>query len=422
VDKYLIPWDKTNFGPRFGLAYQAHERTVVRLGYGIFYGGEENQGGNPNRGESVPFNQSPLLNRPAGVGSFDPNPYFAGGVAGGYPVNVFSLDAPVQFRGVSTNFRNSLVHKWNVAVQHELRGQMALEVAYVGNHQAHQLFQPDPNACPNLGTTNSSINCNSLRPYPNISSISGTASFGYGNYHGMTAKLEKRYSSGLQFLTSYTYGHALANTGTTLSGSNGFGIPDPRNYASGYSTAAWDLRHNFVTSFSYDIPYGRGKAHGANMNKAANALIGNWQTNGILTLHTGAPFTLRSNACQGVWNACRPDLVSGKNPQDAPSNGRSPDLWFDTSAVTTPAPLTGGNLGLQSNTSPPTRILDASIFKNFAFTERWQLQFRAEGFNVANTPQYSTPNNNLQDATFGKVTSTQPGTERRYQMSLRLQF
>ena len=422
VDKYLIPWDKTNFGPRVGLAYNWRENTVFRLGYGIFYGGEENQGGNPNRGESVPFNESPNLNRPAGVGSFDPNPFFTGGVAGGYPANVFSLPAPVAFRGVSTDFRNSLVHKWNVAVQRELRGQMALEFAYVGNHQAHQLFQPDPNACPNLGTTNSAINCNSLRPFPNIGGISGTASFGYGNYHGLTTKLEKRYAKGLQFLASYTYGHALANTGTTLSGSNGFGIPDPRNYASGYSSAAWDIRHNFVGSFLYEVPFGRGKAYGADMNRVVNSLLGNWQMNGILTLHTGSPFTLRSNACQGVWNACRPDLVLGKNPQDAPSGGRSPDHWFDISAVAPPASLTGGNLGLQTNTAPPTRSLDMSLFKDFPFTERWRLQFRAEAFNVANTAQYSTPDNNLQDSNFGKVTGTQPGSERHIQFALRLQF
>jgi len=422
VDKYLIPWDKTNFAPRIGAAYNWRENTVFRLGYGIFYGGEENQGGNPNRGESVPFNESPNLNRPAGVGAFDPNPFFTGGVSGVYPINVFSLPAPVAFRGVATDFRNSLVHKWNVAIQRELRGQMALEVAYVGNHQAHQLFQPDPNACPNLGTNDSSINCNSLRPFPNIGGISGTASFGYGNYHGLTTKLEKRYSKGLQFLASYTYGHALANTGTTLSGSNGFGIPDPRNYASGYSTAAWDLRHNFVGSFLYEVPFGRGKTYGGDVNRVVNALLGNWQMNGILTLHTGSPFTLRSNACQGIWNACRPDLVPGKNPQDAPTNGRNPDHWFDVTAVTTPAPLTGGNLGLQSNTSPPTRALDMSLFKDFTFTERWRLQFRAEGFNVANTAQYSTPDNNLQNANFGKVTGTQPGSERHIQFALRLQF
>lgn len=422
VPSTLIPWDKTDFGPRIGLAYSWREKTVIRAGYGIFYGGEENQGGNPNRGESVPFNESPLLDRVAGVDQFATNPFFAGGVSGGYPVNVFSLPAPIQFRGVSVDFRNSLVHKWNLAIQHELPWQMGLEVAYVGNHQAHQLFQPDPNACPNLGTTNSAINCNSLRPYPNISSISGTASFGYGNYEGLTSKLEKRFSRGLQFITTYTYGHALANTGTTLSGSNGFGIPDPRNYASGYSTAAWDLRHNFSSSFVWEVPFGKGKAYGGSMNRVFDAVAGNWQMNGVVVVHTGAPFTLRSNGCQGVWNACRPDLVSGKDPNAAPANGRTPDLWFDTSAVTAPAPLTGGNLGLQSNTSPPTRSADLGLFKNFPFTERWKIQFRAEAFNIANTAQFSTPDNNRQDKNFGQVTSSQPGTERHIQFSLRLQF
>lgn len=422
VDKTLIPWDKWDFGPRIGVAYALKERTVLRFGYGIFYGGEENQGGNPNRGEAVPFNSSPQLNRPGGVGIFELNPYFPGGISGGYPINVFSLPAPVTFRSLATNFRNSLVHKWNVAIQQELPAQMALELAYVGNHQAHQLLQPDPNAAYNIGTLDTSINTNSRRPIPAIGEIQGTASFGYGNYHGATAKLEKRYSSGLDFLFSYTYGHALANTGTTLSGSTGFGVPDPRNYASGYSSAAWDIRHNFTGSFLYEVPFGKGRAFGGNMPSAVNAIVGNWQVNGILTLHTGNPYTLRSNACQGVWNACRPDLVAGKNPQDAPSGGRTPDSWFDTTAVRAPASLTGGNLGLQSNTAPPTRTLDFSIFKDFRFTERWRLQFRAETFNLTNTPQFSTPAHELQNVNFGRVTATANGSERKMQFSLRLQF
>ncbi len=422
VDRHLIPWDKWDFGPRIGIAYNFRAKTVARVGYGIFYGGEENQGGNPNRGESVPFNQSPNLNRPAGVGDFETNPFFPNGVSGGYPVNVFNLPAPVAFRGVATNFRNSLVHKWNVAIQRELPFQTTLEVAYVGNHQAHQLFQPDPNACPNLGTTNSSINCNALRPYPNIGGISGTASFGYGNYHGMTARAEKRMSQGLQYVVSYTYGHALANTGTTLSGSTGFGIPDPRNYASGYSSAAWDIRHNFTTGFTWNVPVGRGKSYGTNMGRAADMIVGNWQVNGILTLHTGFPFTLRSSGCQGVWNACRPDLIPGKNPANAPAEGRSPDHWFDVTAVAPPAPLSGGNLGLQSNYAPPTKMLDFSLFKDFPITERHRVQFRFESFNLFNTPQFGTPDNNRQNNNFDKVTSTQPGSERNIQFSLRYRF
>lgn len=425
VDKYMIPWDKWDFAPRLGLAYNVLDKTVIRLGYGIFYGGEENQGGNPNRGESVPFNQSTVLphsGQLGTVGDFEQNPYFPGGVSGGYPINVFNLPAPIAFRGVATNFRNGMVHKWNAAIQRELPGMANFEIAYVGNHQAHQLFQPDWNACPNLGTTNSAISCTTLRPTPYIGGISGTASFGKGNYHGLTARFEKRYSNGLWFLSAYTYGHALADTGTTLSGSTGFGTPNPRDYGSGYSSAAWDIRHNFTTSFAYDLPFGKGKKFGSTMNKAANAVVGNWQLNGILTLHTGNPFTIRWNGCQGVWNTCQPDVVAGRNPQAAPSGGRSPDHWFDISAVTAAAPLTGGNIGLQTNTAPPAKLLDFSIFKDFVFTERFRLQYRMEATNLFNHPWFGTPDNNLQNGTFGRVTSTYAGTERHIQMALRLQF
>ncbi len=413
VSSFMIPWDKMDFGPRLGMAYNWRTKTVIRASYGIFYGGEENQGGNPNRGESVPFNESPNLGASQGgrtIGTFAANPFFPGGVSGGYPLNVFSLDAPVAFRGVAVDFRNSLVHKWSFGMQHELPWQTVLEVSYVGNHQSHQLFQPDPNACPNFGTTNSSITCNSLRPgfllNPNIGGISGTASFGYGNYHGMTVKLEKRLSQGLQFITAYTFGHALANTGTTLSGSDGFGIPNPRNYASGYSSAAWDIRHNFTSSINYDLPFGRGKAHWSSMNPVLNSVVGNWRVNAIVTLRTGVPYTLRSNGCQGVWNACRPDAVAGTDPNGAPSIGRGPDHY----------------LGLQSNYGPPARSLDFSLFKDIRITERFGLQFRTESFNIANTPQFNVPNRNRQDKIFGQVTSTASGSERHIQFSLRLQF
>jgi hypothetical protein len=431
VSQYLIPWDKKDFGPRLGIAYNVLDKTVLRASYGIFYGGEENQGGNPNRGESAPFNESPYLQRPAsgpGSNEFDTNPGFAGGLQAGFPTNIFTGPAPVSFRSLAMDFRNSIVHKWSMAVQRELPHQMALELAYVGNHQSHGLLQPDQNACPNLATTNSAISCNSLRPQPYIGGLSGTASFGYGNYAGLTTKLEKRFSSGLQFLAAYTYGHALANSGTTLSGSPGFAYIDNTNISSSYSSAAWDIRHNLVTSFVYDIPFGRGKKYGSSLNPVTSAVLANWQVNGILTLHTGNPFTLRSNGCVGIWAACFPNLVAGKNPNAAPSGGRSPNLWFDTSAVVPISSLSGaatvteGNLGLQSNTGPPTKTLDFSLFKDFPFTERWRAQFRMEATNMFNTPQFSYPDNNAQDHNFGVITSTNSGSERHVQFSVRLMY
>src|SRR5581483_10899507 len=248
VGPYLIPWDKLDIGPRIGFAYNIFPKTVIRGAYGAFYGGEENQGGNPNRGEAAPFNLSPQLNRPQGVGTFQPDPLFAngnptGGVSVGYPLNVFNgfPVSSLQFREVAPDFINPLVQKWNLSVQQELPGQMALEVNYTGNHGSHQLQQPDFNNCHNFPTTNTSITCQSRRPQPSIGSISGTSTFFFSNYEGLSAKLEKRLTMGLQFITSYTFGHALANSNTTLSGSQGFYWKDPTNYGSSYSNASWDI-------------------------------------------------------------------------------------------------------------------------------------------------------------------------------------
>jgi hypothetical protein len=293
VPSTLIPWDKWDFGPRIGFAYSAKSNLVIRAGYGAFYGGEENQGGNPNRGEAVPFNATVQLDS---VGDFVPNPFFTGGVAGGFPSNVFTLPAPVEFRSVYQNFRSSLVHKWNFSVQREFKGGNAFELSYVGNHQSHQLLQPDPNAA--LDSPIPNLRTNSRRPYPNIGNVQGTASFGFGNYAGLTAKLERRFNNGLSYLVSYTYGHALATSGTTLSGSSGFGNKDPRNLSLNYSSAAWDIRHSVVASFLYDLPFGRGKQF-LNGSRATDLLVGGWQMNGILTLRTGSPYTLRTDRCIG---------------------------------------------------------------------------------------------------------------------------
>ena len=430
VSQYLIPWDKHDFGPRLGFAYSFASKMVVRAAYGIFYGGEEQQGGNPNRGESAPFNESPALNLTGNP--FLPNPLWAngnaiGGLTVGFPTTVFTTYpvTSLQMREVYPDFLNPMVQKWNISVQRDLGHDMAFELGYQGNHSSHQLFQPDPNACPNYPTANTNITCTSLRPYPDIGGVSGTASFGQGNYNAMTAKLEKRYSNGLQFISSFTWGHALADTGTTLSGSNWFQTKDNLNYGEDYSSAAWDIRLNFTTGFTYDIPFGRGRKYGSDLNRAADIALGGWQINGILTLHTGQPYTVAMNSssyCVGVWAGCFPDYVGSGGANAAPSGGRTPSQWFNTANFAPPAALTEGNLGDNTNYGPALKTLDASIFKNFDFTERYKLQFRGEFFNISNTPQFNFPDSGYGDSTFGQVTSTLAGTERHIQFSLKFLF
>jgi len=424
VSKYMYPWDKWDFGPRFGLAYKVAPKTVIRAGFGIFYGGEENLGGSPNLGENAPFNYTVTLGRVdlndnALPNNFVTNPWFAGGLSSGWPTNVFQAPAPVDFHGFGTDSRSPLVQKWNIAIQRELAWDTALEVAYVGNHQSHQYEtdQAGGNPCPNFATTNTSITCDSLRAIPYIGVGNVTNSNAYANYNALTVKVEKRLTNGLQFISSYAWSHVMTDACLPLS--NVCDSPNPLNYSSMYSNAQWDHRHSFTTGFVYELPVGKGRQFGATMNPVLNTIVGGWGLNGILTIRTGAPNILGYNGCQGVWRWCRPDVVSGQNI-GSPSGGRSASEWFNTAAFTTPAPLTGGNAAPYDIYNPGNSTLDTALFKTFRMTERFSTEFRFEAFNAFNKVQLGAPDTNLQDSTFGKITTS--SGERRAQFSLRLHF
>jgi hypothetical protein len=453
VSNYLIPWDKFDFGPRVGVAYQVAPKTVIRLGYGIFYGGEENQGGSPNRGEGVPFNETVNMTRYQGnsnyVGVSQPQClncyFFPGGFAGGYPASPFTLNAGVSMRGVQPDFRNPLVHKWNVILQREIGWNTSLEVGYEGNHQAHQVILWNSDTYPNLGTFNTSISSGNLQQIQPACStcqsvgngLSMTSSFGFGNYAAGSVKLEKRFSNGLQFLTSYVWSHALADSGTPLSGSSNFGPLQSYNYGSAYSTAAWDIRHSMTTSFNYEMPIGKGKRFLGGANRGVDLILGGWQANGILTLRTGQPFGINGANCHGVWARCQADYAPGYsgNGNTAPTGGRTTSQWFNTGAYLeaysnqAAGIATQGNVGLQTLTGPPTKTMDFSMFKTFKLTERFAMQFRAEAINLGNFAILNFPDASIGDSKvyggnglFGQITGAAVGTERHVQFSLRLSF
>jgi hypothetical protein len=362
VDKYMVPWDKWDIGPRIGIAYNYRAKTVIRLGFGIFYSGEQNQGAGPSRGNNVPFNEAPGFTR-VGLTNFDYNPAFPRRFAGGFPADPFSYPVAPAFTGVDYNFKNGMVQKWNLALQRELPKQMSLELGYTGNHQAHSISQWSPNQAPNSPNT---------RLIPVLTSVSSESSFGFGNYNAGTMKLEKRMAEdGLQFIASYTFSHTLVNIGTPLSG-GGITRTNPFDYATGYGNAGQDIRHSWTTGFTWEIPFGKGKTHGGSMGRTLNAVVGNWQTNGILSLRTGQPYSITSNYCIGLWSVCLVDTVPGKNPYNAPPEGRSPDKWFDTSAVAKPAAGTFGNLGqniLVLPAHPDSRFFPFQVLRNYGAVE-----------------------------------------------------
>jgi hypothetical protein len=160
------------------------------------------------------------------------------------------------------------------------------------------------------------------------------------------------------------------------------------------------------------------------MSRLADAIVGGWQTNGILTFSTGQPFTFRSQNCVGSFSACRPDVAPGKDPMQAPPSGRTPDQFFDVTATQSPAPGTGGNIGPQTGTGPGITNLDLSLFKTFQFAERYRLQFRSEWLNMSNTPRFnvSSIGNTQGNSNYGRLAGTIPGTVRNIQFALRFMF
>jgi len=424
----LIATNYNNFGPRIGIAYQIDPRMVIRVGYGLFFGGEENEGGNPNRGEGLPFNQEVRIHTNE-MTNFDENP-FIDGLSDGFPTNVFSLPAPITFRSVPER-QTPFVHKWNATLQREIGYNTTIEASYIGSKGTHlkQNFNansPYPDAsAPNLpGGPRQWLTAS----IPNIGSVSTTETLGRSWYNGLTLNAIKRFSDGLDFNIGYTWSHANTDVGTTLTGS-GRTTRDPTNFKEfSYGNAQFDMRHRFTTAALYELPFGRGKKYGADWSKAMDLAFGGWQTNFILTLYSGFPISATTSFQGGSFGAYHPDPVDGKDPNGAPSGGRTAEEWFDTTAVKNPAMGSWGALGNMYLRRPGERKLDFSLFKRFPLTERFQLVYRAEFLNLFNTPSLGEPGRNFrgdpsdpQAGGYGRVTGTK-GPPRQIQMMLRIEF
>ncbi|HKE23587.1 MAG TPA: carboxypeptidase regulatory-like domain-containing protein [Bryobacteraceae bacterium] len=421
VSKYLVPWDKKDIGPRFGLAYQANSKTVVRMGYGIYYGGEQNQGGSPNLGLSPPFNAAITL-LPPNTASFVPT---LGRFSDGLPTNIFSLNVPfaLTFHTESTNFKAAMVHKWNIALQRELPWHLVAEASYNGAHGQHLIVEWKPNQL--LNSPDPTAPTATRYPIPQIQgSIGEVSTFGFSNYDALAAKVEKHLSNGVNFLVSYTLSHALSDAAGGLNGSAGYGNQPPRDvrdYSANYANGSWDVRHRFVYSTVYDLPFGRGKTIGPNWKLPLNAVLANWKLSAILTLQTGPPFTIQTqNQVCGCGGNVLPDLVPGKDPNAPPPGGRTANEWFNITNVMNPAIGTYGDLGLQTNRSPGIRNIDFSLAKAVPIHESIRLQIQGEALNLFNTPRLGTPGNVQGSGSFGIITSAT--NERHVMVSLRLQF
>jgi hypothetical protein len=223
----------------------------------------------------------------------------------------------------------------------------------------------------------------------------------------------------LTYIVSYTYSKSM-DTGCSGSfGAEGCEIQQPYNYNADRSVSGFDLPHFFSGCFVYDIPVGPGRQFSSH-NHAVDYLIGNWQLGGILSMHSGQPFdvTVSNGDTAGTGNTVeRANLVSS----NVYASGEGPTVYLNPSGFAVPAAATFGNLGRNSLRAPWSHNLDVSLLRRFPITEKGNLEFRVDAFNMSNSVIYGGPNSTLGNSNFGIITGTSD-TERQIQFSMKLVF
>jgi len=447
--------DRNNFGPRFGFAFSLNPKIVLRGGYGVFY--------LPFVGGAFIPSVPGYTSRTEWVGSLDgltPYRYLANAFSGaltpapGRGPGLLS-DLGTNIAAYDRESRVGYMQQWNFNVQRQLPGQIAVEAAYVGSKgtklsdsgwQVNQLppsyfsmgaalQQLVPNPFAGFITAGSLAQATVtrgqlLRAYPQFLNVNNTGpAAASSTYHAFQARVQKDYSKGLSLLVSYTTGKLIDDS----SGAERFGPPslplhqDAYNRRADRSVSSQDVSQRMVISHIYQLPFGRQKSLGASWPAWLDTAVGNWQINGILSFSSGFPLAVSATNNSGLFTAVQrpnisgdPKLESGRATQDKLAR------WFNTGAFTQPPAFTFGNVSrtLPTVRSDGVRNLDFSIFKSFpiqAVEEGAQIQFRAEFFNLFNTPQFGLPGTGLGTASFG-VVSAQANIPRQVQLGLKFLF
>jgi hypothetical protein len=419
--------------PRFGLAYRLDQKTVIRAGYGM---SADSNNWRFFRNNYPATTNSDVL----GASNFQPAASLTGevlapypGLAAGIPLvsvpDISSGVVPVP-NGVTPgntvpfNFRRGYIHSYNFTVQREI-GKAVAEVAYVGNHGIRLLTNENINYAPIGGGNPGRV----LYPVAskNWGDVNCLCPDAPSWYNSLQSKLSWRWRGNTAFGVVYTFSRAINWTdneeeATTFGGQGGFLFwTSPNLRDRNKAVATYDRTHNFSTYGSYDLPFGKGQQWAK--TGVANAILGGWQTNWVLSYLSGTPFSIIGGGAQvnspgnqqtadqvgplHILGGVGPAPVIGANPICQPA-----DLschYFDPSAF---APVPGnqirfGNTGRNIVRGPGLFNLDASIFRNFRITERVNLQIRAEMFGVTNTPHYNNPGiDPTVPSTFGVITST----------------
>ena len=402
LGRYMTRLDTNNFAPRFGVAYQATPKTVIRVGAGIFYGRDENYGISSRLTSNPPWVSTASFTGSTTVPTFQ--------LQNGFPANALALgttgfNANTTVYSEPFDYLTPYVEQWNFNIERQLPGDWLAQVGYTGS-EAHKLYYPtnQNQAFPGTGSVNS------RRPYQGVGNINFYAPLINSTYNALVAKLEKRFSKGLSALASYTFGHSIDGEGnekdTDVTPQN------VRNLRAEKGSSNFDVRHRIALSGTYVLPTWSSSG-------LASALTRDWQLSGIFSAQTGQAFSATlSTDPTGTSTTARPDRIADGN---LPTSQRTRTHWFDTSAFVAPACACFGNSGRNILRGPGFVDLDISLVREFRFRERFRIQLRGESFNLANHPNFGLPNTAIGNPSVGIITSV-INPERQNQLAMKFFF
>jgi hypothetical protein len=419
VSPSLMNSDRNNWGPRIGFAYRAPRLgdLVVRGGYGIYYIQEvTNTYTNLTLGTPVvkSFSYSGTYTQP-----INPATAFLG--QGSAVTGVFGAAA------LDPDMSDAYVQQWNLTLQKQLPGKVFYDIGYVGSKGTNLAYSFDGNRPVQIvnPTAPGVAPIADRRPYKGFGSIGTTKSLGNSIYHSLQMKAERRMASGLSFLGAYTWSKALSTQDASTVGGGWYtgNVQDILNLTSEKSPAAFDLRHRFSMAGIYNIPlFATAK------NRAMKAMLGGWQVNAIVTEQTGFASTMGGvGDITGTGIGSRVSMVSGQKP-DLSRSERSRTRWFNTAAFAVTPMGNWGNATRNPLHLPGLNNIDFAANKYFRFSERANVQFRAEMFNFVNHVNLGAPGTSiLTPNTFGVITSGNQGPgatgdQRIIQLGLKFQF
>lgn len=413
----LYEGDKNNFAPRIGFAFTPFQKTVLRGGFGVFY---------DLPFQNVTFNLT--FNPPTSEVLYNFGPFEPGELGSVFSQENLDASGPYLVT-IDPRLRIPYTYQYNLNLQHELPGEISVEVAYVGTRALKLIGNVDLNQ-PIYFEGATGDNIFDRRPTQllgqeygvgGIDGIQQQTGVGSSIYHALQTRLTHRFSRGFSLLASYTYSKSIDNISDIFGFKGSAAIPqDSRNLRAERGRSPFDIRHRFTFSYTWDLPFGEGQRYLSDLQGVAKYLVSGWQINGIGTLQTGNPFTVFlgiDRALTGnLFNEQRPNFVPGvflqqKNgqvklaPQFLNSDG-SPNFAALLAAGVIPTEGQFGSLGRNTFTGPGFKNFDLSLLKRVRLGEQTQLEFRTEIFNLFNHPAFALPDNNLSSPTFGQFSRT----------------